>query len=128
MTFDSTDYSTDIDVTSRVGRLNHLITVLRTVSSDRFNMNSWRCGTSACAAGWATKDPLFKAQGFRYSIRNCDITYHSSVGIKACSEFFQIPIHHALYLFSPLSYAHGRRLPPLDVIAHIQAVLLHPCD
>jgi hypothetical protein len=50
--------------------------ILAKVPRERFDMNRWvgadwkgaknlSCGTSACAAGWATTDPWFRRRGLR---------------------------------------------------------------
>ena len=46
-------------------RLNRLIYVLQNVPKRRFDLDSWSCGTTACACGWAAVDPVLMKEGFR---------------------------------------------------------------
>lgn len=50
------------------GRLLKLAEFLRTVPSDKFNMETFSspCGTTACAAGWACEIPSFKRAGLHW--------------------------------------------------------------
>lgn len=44
-------------------RLEQMVTMLRTVPKERFNIAFWDCGTAACAVGHACLNPVFQAQG-----------------------------------------------------------------
>lgn len=97
-------------------RLKHLVTVLKKVEGNRFNLLGWylnksdvrifhqeegkeihpECGTVACIAGWAALDPEFNAQGFHpeYDTNGepVSIELESEVGficgVSALEEFF----------------------------------------
>lgn len=40
-----------------------LAAFLRDLPAEKFDMGSWKCGTTACAVGWAASLEHFKAQG-----------------------------------------------------------------
>jgi hypothetical protein len=100
-------------------RLAKLSKFLRTkVPTDRFDYGHWvgahwkgkadlSCGTSACAAGWATTIPEFRRRGLRLE---CDdyggriVFYDGYVyrsGISAVVRFFGLDFEDARMLFVP---------------------------
>lgn len=90
-----------------------LLRVLREVKSQglSFDMSMWidsaSCGTVACAIGWATQDPWFKAQGF-YMNNNRAPCYGEACSFSAVAKFFKIPLGHARMLFGANFYETGR--------------------
>ncbi len=89
-------------------RLLKLADLLDTVSRTRFNMADFgdasiedkkKCGTTACAAGWACTIPSFKRAGLKRN--SFGIPQYKDCGgpFASLSEFFDIPYDDALYLF-----------------------------
>ena len=128
MPFDSTGYSTGVDITSRKARLEHLITVLQRVPDSQFDLGVWSCGTSACAAGWAGKDEIFIAQGFQTHHAANDVCYVDpltkllNLGLLACCEFFHLSHTEAKFLFLTTYYGQGH-ITTNEVIRHVQRLL-----
>ncbi len=104
-----------------------------------FNLSSWatrgflekECGTTACAAGWATV--AFPNQGLelrkRYSDRSIlDLTFLPRTGrritdpFQAAAVFFDIPEPVAQYIFCPSDYDFEKRTKRY-VIARIRRVV-----
>ena len=132
MPFDSTDFlsNPEIDINSKEARLRHLIEILKSVPPAQFNMNNWRCKTSACAAGWAGIDSLFNSMGFySHESGNCiGIIYTSPRGLiyeytSACMKFFQLTLVEAEYIFIPGTYQNRQTIKISQVIARIESLL-----
>jgi hypothetical protein len=86
------------------------------VPRKRFNMDSWctqhewgttgrpfdknDCHMSACAGGWATTIPYFRAAGLR-SNEIGEPVFHGGVGFNAMTAFFDLPYRDAVALFTP---------------------------
>lgn len=54
-------------MTLNISRLERLCTILDDVDAKHFDLTNWaspRCGTTACAVGWAALDPGFREEGF----------------------------------------------------------------
>lgn len=122
-------------------RLKRLAKFLRTVPSERFDMSCWgrvengnlgtgtklclkknMCGTSACALGWATQIPSFKAAGLKLVITDVvdggedgdgKPTFENFAEVRfgkeqfsmgAAREFFGIGQLECHYLFNPSTY------------------------
>lgn len=134
MPFDSTDFKLDtvVDINTKTGKLNHLIKILQSVPPNRFNMKSWRCGTSACAAGWAGMDYTFNRMGFFSHDATSELDelcYCSPEGkqfkyFQACEQFFELNEWEAEYLFYPNVYSNNSEpITPQRVISRIQSLL-----
>lgn len=113
----------------RIDRLQHLITILQLVPLERFSLRTWKCGTTACAVGWACMDPLFNLQGL---IHYGSGPYYEKPDAEpnefythwaAVEMFFGLDEEQALHLFSPTHYNNVRRPIPQDVIARIEALI-----
>lgn len=68
------------------------------VEPSRFDMRSWKCGTTACAAGWAAMIPEFVAAGY-----DCDAwgpAFREFVYADALGAFFGIEGRQITHLFS----------------------------
>lgn len=129
MPFDSMDFSNIAvpDINSKQGKLLHLIEVLKNVPVDKFDMKIWRCGTSACAAGWAGLDPVFNCMGFISSLHN-KVYYRPNVniynvGLFACMVFFELSDKQANHIFLPATYDSCNYITPNDVISRIEQLL-----
>ena len=83
------------------------------VKPEWFYLGTWasagfaerKCGTTACAAGWATV--AFPNQGFE--LKTEAITYKGYTSIEAVAAFFDINLHAAQFLFLPSHYLLGKR-------------------
>lgn len=65
-----------------------------------------RCGTVACALGWACLIPEFRESGLHVVKGNFDQSYPeygSSIGAYAAAEFFEITKVDACSIFNPTS-------------------------
>ena len=87
--------------------------ILPNVPEEKFNLKTWKCGSAACAVGWAASDPQFKKEGFKlYSglfgpDDNRQVftpSYGDLGGWSAVEKFFGIDFDHAQYLFSDEAY------------------------
>lgn len=144
-------------------RLLTLARNLRTlpIDPDRFSMHAWfdtsesdkdglanevgGCGTTACACGWATTVPEFRAAGLglgippyalpldgvgRVSIvyRTPTVTHYDRTAVQ---RFFGIEFYDAEYLFDPSSYPDYESVAPADVAERIEDLVAngsHPTD
>lgn len=90
-----------------------------------------KCGTTACALGWASLDPEFNEQGLRaLKIQGGFMypTYNGLLGIHAAQEFFHLDRDQAYYLFMPSGYEYNEGfsegpIKPREVIEHIKNLL-----
>lgn len=100
---------------NREQKLNHLITILRTVEDmDSFRMSVWyrkdeeaQCGFAACALGWAAGDKIFIQQGLYLHSRlwgDSDVYFDGHEGFAAAEEFFDLSENEAQFLFDEGSY------------------------
>ncbi len=103
---------------ANLNRLQHLNDILVEVNKKRkkFDMGVFvqmnECGTAACAFGYCALDPKFKRQGLKLVPDECDygdgyldVQYKGKVKFEAATEFFDITVEEAEYLFGPLAYA-----------------------
>lgn len=121
-------------------RLEHLITVIRRVPDEQFDLSLWmssdyniqeqkaldpECKTVGCALGWACLDPEFKAQGLHLNKFN-EPTFGRDTSFSAGEVFFDIGYIASSFLFSPTQYPgheYSRDITKQDVISHIEHVL-----
>lgn len=86
-----------------------------------FDMNDWRCGTAACAIGWAATDEWFNSRGLTL---DCGMTGNPQFNDKenwaAVAEFFKISVADATYLFSAYSYKRADDVKPGQVAKRIK--------
>jgi hypothetical protein len=118
-----------------IARLKHLIRVLLNAPIERFDMIEWKCGTTACAAGWAAQDPDFNIEGFILAdktrtepARPAYITeYETLYEWEAIMAFFGLDVIQAGYLFLDLQYVdeHGKEFfaRPKDVVERIEKMI-----
>lgn len=111
-------------------RLEHLITVLERVERENlpFDMDDWAvdpldCGTAACAAGWAARDPEFQKQGLSLSLA-WGPSFAGEVGAEAMAVFLDIAGWDSVRLFIPDEYnLPSDSIRPAHVIACIRVLL-----
>ena len=83
--------------------------ILPNVPEENFDLGMWKCGTSACAVGWAACDPQFNKEGFRlqeFSNHRFQPYYEISEcrSWEAVERFFELRNKDAEYLFSGEAY------------------------
>ena len=89
-----------------IPRLKHLITILKNVPPENFDIKNWTCGTAACALGWAARDPEFNKQGL-CMVTESGATYpgfDGEVGFTAGALFFDLPRSQSGRLFDGWNY------------------------
>lgn len=91
----------------------------------RVRIESRKCGTAACAVGYAAADPWFVEHGLRLTQPRdnpelAGLAYESYRNWKACAAFFGVTTAEAKFLFNPESYP-GIRATPTDVIIRIRS-------
>lgn len=103
-------------------RLQHLVTILEKVDPSRFDMQSWACGTAACAIGHAACDPDFNTQGLHLIGNTLNTRYFPVYGEheawSAVRRFFHLSLEDSELLFS--QYAYPRSVTVNDVINRIK--------
>ena len=100
------------------------------VKPNYFDLGHWatpgfteqKCGTTACAAGWATV--AFPGQGLKLVPRSLDmrILYKEYTNLVAVACFFDIDMTTGTYLFLNLYYPPGRNQKK-HVVARIRAIV-----
>lgn len=141
-------------------RLTELLNVLKSIPEENFSLDHWiqtrysandsteelvKCGTVACAVGWACLHKPFQDLGLRlskdddrwseievdednYGIKSSFPVYQEKVGWGAISRFFSLDTKEATYIFAKESYQFlytGEFYEPSvrDVIARIEKLL-----
>lgn len=99
-------------------RLLKLANFLETkVQNKGFNLKTWKtvnkCGTVACAGGWACSIPSFKKAGLKLELYDFSqyfmIRYKIWEDFAAVSKFFDISIEEAEFLFLNNKYPKSHR-------------------
>jgi hypothetical protein len=107
-------------------RLRTLAAFLRTLPPERFNYAHWvgddwqgapdlSCGTTACALGWATTIPEFRAAGLRLvrTVIGLEVLFEDEDGFvtddstTSAEAFFDISRSDARWLFVPWTWTVG---------------------
>jgi hypothetical protein len=116
-------------------RLVKILNSKKVKAKKGFYLGSWgvegACGTIACACGWATLDPWFKARGFHsssgdakgYPLVPTFGTYADGsprIGFSAVAAFFHISYEQTIHLFSAHEYARGNLF---DVLRRVTAFI-----
>ncbi len=88
-----------------------------------FDMGQWyKCGTKACAIGYAAMHPWFRQRGLELSHDNKDTLQapicEGNIGISAVTTFFDITYDEAEHLFDSDSHKRENRA---DVAQRIRA-------
>ncbi len=107
-------------------RLRILADFLPSVPERQFNLIFWaegprieECGTAACACGWATTIPAFRAVGLKLDTQlGMGIIFGELLDWEAVTTFFGLTHHEAEHLFSAERY--GFRATPAIVAARIR--------
>jgi len=100
--------------------LTELADFLDTLPPERFDYGHWvgsdwkgesdlSCGTTACAAGWATTLPSFRERGLRLGPKHHMVATKDELGSAAIAQVLGIDVTDARYLFLP-----GTGLDPTD--------------
>jgi hypothetical protein len=117
-------------------RLQHLKAILERVDQAEpdmdarpgFDMQTWHCGTSACALGHACLDPKFRAEGLHLGDGALPM-FEGAKGFVAGAEFFGISYRESKHLFGPTKYSIPTRsgpngkIMPRDVIRRIDILM-----
>lgn len=72
-----------------------------------FDINNWGepdCRTTACAIGWAMRDPWFREHGLFPKASGTPF-FNGEVSFSALSDFFQIELEVSHSLFWPEAYS-----------------------
>jgi hypothetical protein len=107
----------------------------------QFNMDTWFCGTAACAGGYLALLPEFQEKGLKVKVygsrarrhdmrdegESGSVTYSIFTGLDALSRFFNIPYAVASAWFLPGRYGVNNHadIKPKDVAAKMRAYLRH---
>lgn len=110
-------------------RLETLAYVLDNVPPERFDLEFWQCGTSACAVGWAMQTPCFQKAGLETGIDDRMPELHYPVyqghsGFLGVSEFFGTSVEDTEDLFACDSYESEGLTKPEEVATRIRAFIL----
>ncbi len=117
-------------------RILKLAAFLRGMKKRQFNIGTWgrcdneKCGTVACAAGWAAEMDEFINAGFRMGhmgpefmpVQQRDVNYNKGNpwinihGYTACQAFFGMS-GDEVYVFHPNNYANDAREPSATHVA-----------
>lgn len=107
-------------------RLARLVEVLEKVDSGElreiegdpatFDIREWRCGSTACAIGWACYDEVLKREGLHMDVDTP--MYKDDISWDAVMKFFDIGYNKAVELFCESTSDTAR-----DVINKIKAYL-----
>lgn len=120
----------------KVKRLQRLRKLMLEVDPAKFNMNYWGrqqpCGTTCCALGTAACDLEFNVKGLKAmwrgdaedNIKGMEVQFEGYTDHEAGREFFGLGEKKSWYLFMPSSYPPFEATTPLDVVRHIDNVLL----
>jgi hypothetical protein len=110
-------------------RLRQLRRVVLAAPENLFNMNSIKCGTAMCAAGWAASDPWFIDRGLRMvssEVNRTRITIADDIFLDtfgALAEFFGIDTEDADILFAADACSDTPPISKLEVIDNIDLML-----
>jgi hypothetical protein len=107
-------------------RLQQMVTMLRGLPLEgevAFNLETWNCGTSACAVGHACLNPVFEDQGLQWDAILFDPVYEGSCGWSAVEQFFDISAPKAEWLFADWRYPTGGDTSPDEVASRIESFL-----
>jgi len=119
-------------------RVERLIRFLEELDNEDFFLGTWvgevenglpKCGTVACALGWACSIPEFRALGlhFEYLAWEWVPYFDNDVCYMAAAKFFDIAINDAHIIFSPVHYS-SRYVPKYEVIERLQRLLEKEVD
>jgi hypothetical protein len=103
-------------------RLEQMVTMLRGLPPEKFDISDWHCGTTACAVGHACVSPVFNEQGLELSVWDGP-KFGEFDGWSAVREFFELNTVDANYLFDMDKYIQGPLTLAGDVADRIEAFI-----
>jgi hypothetical protein len=103
-------------------RLLRLADLLDIVPADQFNLSHWKCGTTACAVGWACTIPEFQAEGLH--LTDNDPVFGDFASWPAVRMFFELDKQDANHLFFVWDYPNRNRTTPAEVATRIRELVL----
>lgn len=95
----------------------------------KFDMNTWHCGSAACALGSAMLHPYFRKRGLTdspdtWNDDSSEPKFDGATDFGAGAKFFDITIDESYYLFDSFEYdAHNPR--PQTVAKRIRELVAH---
>lgn len=105
-------------------RLQHLLHIAKNIDMERLDMGTWGagdCGSVACLAGWAARDPDFKAQGLVSNPHSGTVGYNGEDGFPGLDHFFDLHGLETTHLFSPVAYSN--KPTRVELMNHINDIL-----
>lgn len=110
-----------------VEALKQLKRVLQNVPEKEFDITLWDCGTAACAAGWAGRDPWFSSRGLRVTKAPYSMLYYKDLFYEeALMAFFDLTLEQTALFFEwgyEASLEKSNYVTPADVIERIDELL-----
>lgn len=103
-------------------RLQQMVTMLRELPEETFNLDAWTCGTSACAVGWACVNPVFTEQGLKRRHTGAP-EFMGLSSWDAVEAFFELKMHQSSYLFDICEYPKEAGTTPDEVADRIESFL-----
>lgn len=110
-------------------RLQQMVTMLRELPATHhigFDLETWHCGTSACAVGHACINPEFRAQGLDLYVNTKGVAipqYANLTGWDAVEDFFDLGMGDCERLFAEWRYPNGNGTTPRQVADRIEYFL-----
>jgi hypothetical protein len=100
-----------------------MVTMLRNLPEEnQFNLESWSCGTSACAVGWACVNPVFIEQGLTRRHTGAP-EFKGYTSWDAVEAFFEINATQSEHLFDYETYPKFCGTGPNEVADRIEAFI-----
>jgi hypothetical protein len=110
-------------------RLEILAAYLTTIPAETFDINSWTCGTTACAWGHACDIPEFKELGLKWErVAPCyDNTpvpgFQGFKAFAAAAVFFDVSVSTTTLMFSREAYPDDVAVTAADVSNRIREII-----
>lgn len=104
-------------------RLQQMVTMLRRLPPEQFNLSVWHCGTAACAVGHACSDPVFVSQGLSLKHGYDVPAYEGELSWDAVQKFFDLPEGQASHLFYDEEYPDAEKTTADQVADRIEEFL-----
>ena len=102
----------------RTSKLLIVHNLMWTLPEEKVNLYGWRgtedsskdvelfkCGSVACAIGWATATPTFQMLGFEFNHVTDQPKFNNLGGWEAVANFFDISVSEAICLFQAYPYS-----------------------
>ncbi|MEX3914841.1 hypothetical protein AB4Y43_01150 [Paraburkholderia sp. BR10872] len=104
-----------------VERLQRMVTMLRGLPEEKFDITNWDCGTAACAVGHACLNPIFNEQGLWLS--DGMPAFQGDESWWAVERFFEIDSVQSGHLFYGPDYPNGDLTTAAEVADRIEAFI-----